>query len=51
MVEHAAGEVCPRCRRTTTDVGSDSRFPELCARCAAIVAENFPEAEKEGLEK
>ena len=51
VVEHAAGEVCPRCRRTTTDVGSDSRFPELCARCAAIVAENFPEAEKEGLEK
>ena len=51
VVEHAAGEVCPRCRRTTTDVGSDPRFPELCARCAAIVAENFPEAEKEGLEK
>ena len=22
VVEHAAGEVCPRCRRTTTDVGS-----------------------------
>lgn len=51
IVEHAIGEVCPRCRRTTTDVGSDTRFPELCARCAEIVAENYPEAVKEGFEK
>ena len=51
VVEHAAGEVCPRCRRTTTDVGSDSRFPELCARCAEIVVENYPEAVEEGFEK
>ena len=51
LVEHAAGEVCPRCRRITTDVGSDTRFPELCARCAEIVAENYPEAVKEGFEE
>lgn len=51
VVEHAEGEVCPRCRRTTTDVGSDPDFPQLCANCARIVKENYPEAVKEGLEK
>jgi isoleucyl-tRNA synthetase len=28
---------------TTTDVGSDARYPHFCARCAKIVSENFPE--------
>ncbi|WP_276805042.1 isoleucine--tRNA ligase [Lactobacillus hominis] len=51
LVEHAEGEVCPRCRRITNDVGSDARFPDLCARCANIVAESYPEAIEEGLEK
>lgn len=51
VVEHAEGEVCPRCRRTTTDVGSDPDFPQLCANCARIVKENYPEAVEEGLEK
>ena len=43
VVEHAEGEVCDRCRMTTTDVGSDARYPHFCARCAKIVSENFPE--------
>jgi isoleucyl-tRNA synthetase len=43
VVARAEGEVCDRCRMTTTDVGSDSRYPHFCARCAAIVATNFPE--------
>ncbi|MBP2057798.1 isoleucyl-tRNA synthetase [Lactobacillus colini] len=51
VVKHAEGEVCPRCRRTTTDVGADARFPELCKRCAQIVAVNYPEAVKEGFEE
>lgn len=50
VVAHAAGDVCQRCRMTTTDVGSDDRFPTLCARCAKIVAANFPEAVTNGFE-
>lgn len=42
-VVHAEGDVCDRCRMTTTDVGSDARYPHFCARCAKIVSENFPE--------
>ena len=51
LVEHAQGEVCPRCRRTTPTVGSDEALPQLCADCAKIVRENYPEALTEGLEK
>lgn len=47
----AQGEVCQRCRMTTTDVGADSAYPQLCARCAAIVRSEFPETVNEGLEK
>ena len=50
-VEQAAGEVCARCRMTKEDVGSDDAYPQLCARCAKIVRENFPETVAEGLEK
>lgn len=50
VVKHAEGKVCPRCRRITTDIGSDPNFPNLCARCAKIVSENYPEAAKEGLD-
>ncbi len=50
-VEQAAGEVCARCRMTKEDVGSDDAYPQLCARCAKIVRENFPETVTEGLEK
>lgn len=50
-VTKAPGTVCQRCRMTTEDVGSDPAYPMLCARCAKIVRENFPETVKEGLEK
>ena len=50
-VEQAAGEVCARCRMTKEDVGSDDAYPQLCARCAKIVRENFRETVTEGLEK
>jgi isoleucyl-tRNA synthetase len=34
-----------------TDVGSNEKLPMMCARCAAIVEANYPEALSEGLEK
>lgn len=51
VVEHAEGEVCPRCRMIRTDIGEDPKLPELCGRCAKIVEEDFPEAAQEGLEE
>lgn len=51
MVTKAPGQVCQRCRMTTEDVGTDSAYPMLCARCAKIVRENFPETIEDGLEK
>jgi isoleucyl-tRNA synthetase len=51
LVEHAAGEVCPRCRMIRTDIGADPKLPMLCGRCAKIVEDNYPEALTEGLEK
>lgn len=50
VVEHAAGDVCQRCRMTTTDVGSNPKLPTLCARCAKIVTENFPSEVENGFE-
>ncbi|KRM83217.1 valyl-tRNA synthetase [Limosilactobacillus coleohominis DSM 14060] len=50
-VQKAAGEVCARCRMTKEDVGSDPAYPQLCAHCARIVREHFPETVTEGLEK
>lgn len=50
-VTAAAGETCARCRMVKEDVGSDSAYPTLCARCAKIVRTNFPETVAEGLEK
>ncbi|WOX36026.1 isoleucine--tRNA ligase [Ligilactobacillus salivarius] len=50
VVEHAEGEVCPRCRMIKTDIGSDADLPTLCASCDEIVRENYPEALAEGLE-
>ena len=38
-VERASGEKCERCWKYTTDVGSDPRFPTVCAACAAAVTE------------
>ena len=51
LVEHAEGEVCPRCRMIRTDIGADSEVPMLCGRCAKIVKEDYPEAVQEGLEE
>lgn len=50
VVEHAEGEVCPRCRMIKTDIGSDADLSTLCASCAEIVRENYPEALAEALE-
>lgn len=50
VVEHAEGEVCPRCRMIKTDIGSDADLPTLCASCAEIVRENYPKTLTEGLE-
>lgn len=50
VVEYAEGEVCPRCRMIKTDIGSDADLSTLCASCAEIVRENYPEALAEGLE-
>lgn len=36
-VERARGDRCERCWRYTTDVGSNSEFPTVCARCAAVL--------------
>ena len=49
-VSHAEGDVCSRCRMTKTDVGSDAAYPMLCASCAKIVRENYPESIETGLE-
>ncbi|GCF93958.1 isoleucine--tRNA ligase [Enterococcus florum] len=51
LVEKAEGEVCDRCRQVRTTVGADSELPTLCAPCAEIVHEHFPEAVAEGFEK
>lgn len=50
LVEKAEGEVCDRCRQVRTTVGEDEKLPNLCASCAHIVEENYPEAVAEGLE-
>lgn len=50
IVEHAEGEVCPRCRMIRTDIGEDPKLPKLCGRCAKIVEADYPEAVQEGLE-
>jgi isoleucyl-tRNA synthetase len=41
--EVAGGAKCGRCWRVLPDVGSDGRWPEVCARCAdALEAIGFP---------
>jgi isoleucyl-tRNA synthetase len=50
-VSVAAGETCQRCRMVKEDVGEDAVYPMLCARCAKLVRENFPETVATGLEK
>jgi isoleucyl-tRNA synthetase len=39
----AEGNKCARCWRVVSDVGADSRWPSVCARCAeALGSINFP---------
>ncbi len=38
-VRQAPGRKCARCWMYTTDVGRDASHPEVCARCAAALAE------------
>ena len=44
-IERAAGTKCERCWKYTTDVGSDARYPTICAACAASVSEMLAERE------
>jgi len=38
-VARAAGEKCERCWKYTTDVGSNAKYPTICAPCAGAVEE------------
>jgi isoleucyl-tRNA synthetase len=38
-VERARGDKCERCWKFTSDVGSNSDFPTVCASCAAVLKE------------
>ena len=40
-VERAAGTKCERCWKYTADVGSDARFPTVCAGCSGAIVEMF----------
>lgn len=40
-VERAQGEKCARCWKYTTDVGSNTALPTVCAACARAVEENL----------
>ncbi|WP_332374761.1 isoleucine--tRNA ligase [Lactococcus cremoris] len=52
LVEHAAGDVCDRCRRTDATVGhnANENLKMLCEHCAHIVEKEFPEVLVEGFE-
>jgi isoleucyl-tRNA synthetase len=41
QIERAAGTKCERCWKYTQDVGSDSKFPTICAVCAAAVRDTL----------
>lgn len=51
-VERAAGEVCERCRRLDTSVGTNANphLATVCDHCASVLEANFPEAVAEGFE-
>ena len=40
-IERARGDKCERCWKYTTDVGSDSDFPTVCAACARVLRDYF----------
>ena len=37
-VRRAEGDKCPRCWNIRTDIGSDRAHPEVCGRCAKVLA-------------
>ncbi|WP_184403594.1 isoleucine--tRNA ligase [Geomicrobium halophilum] len=37
-VEAATGDTCARCWHVADDIGVDNEFPDLCGRCANVVA-------------
>jgi isoleucyl-tRNA synthetase len=39
QVERAAGEKCERCWKYTTDIGSNAKYPTVCAACGSAVDE------------
>ncbi len=49
-VEHAAGQVCDRCRRTDVTTKERSYGVTICDHCADIVENNFPQAVAQGFE-
>ena len=42
-VAHADGEKCERCWIFSSTVGSDSKHPTLCSRCASVIGSLFDE--------
>jgi isoleucyl-tRNA synthetase len=40
-VERAAGAKCERCWKYTNDIGSDPRFPSVCAACGCAIDETL----------
>ncbi len=38
-VERVAGEKCPRCWVRASDIGSNSAHPDVCGRCASVLAQ------------
>jgi isoleucyl-tRNA synthetase len=38
-VQRAAGEKCERCWNYSTQVGKSERYPTVCERCVAALAE------------
>lgn len=49
-VDHAAGDVCDRCRRIDETVAERSYNARICDYCASLLEENFPQAVAEGFE-
>ena len=49
-VDHAAGDVCDRCRRIDETVAERSYNARICDYCASLLEENFSQAVAEGFE-
>lgn len=37
-ISQAPGEKCPRCWKYTEDIGENAEYPDVCARCASVLA-------------